>query len=35
MEQLVIILALLEVFYISDCEIKYSRGYGIPEVIKY
>lgn len=26
---------LLEVFYISDCEIKYSRGYGIPEVIKY
>lgn len=25
---------LLEIFYISDCEIKFTKGFGLPEVIK-
>lgn len=25
---------LVEIFYISDCEIKFTKGFGLPEVIK-
>ncbi|WP_290445886.1 hypothetical protein [Clostridium estertheticum] len=26
---------LLEIFYISDCEVKFTKRFGLPKVIKY